>query len=648
MIVRKMFVVVVMLLLSLSIVSCQTTISTTTTSSTSTNSSNTSVPSTQTNTSTITTTQETTVTTLTPSTTNQRTIIDRFEYLPGQGMVGELFEIAFYEPVDSLVIQTLYNPYDYSQISLRVQLKNPIDEAQTIYAFWFRPYQDLRIVGGSINQDGYYVGGQETLRWLVDSFHHYRVRYTPKVAGSYQFTLEVLLDGEIIQTKAGSFEVLEAIEEVKGKVSVDTVNNKNFIFENGTTYMPMGLNLAWWSTTLASHDYANWFKKLNENNGNYARIWMANWSFSLHKDSYSNFETRQNIAIRLDHVFQRAKEYDVYIMLTLLNHGQFSAVTNPEWSENVYNKAKGGMLDFPIQFFYNAEAKKWYKNELLYIISRYGYSDHLFAWELFNEVDWIDSYSAIAVTQWHSEMATFIKQHDPFKHMVSTSYKYTFGTAAYTLPSMDFGAVHSYGFSDVHFYQKLIDETRTLWNRYQKPMFFGEIGINWQSGSTSYHTDYTGVTIRQAAWGGMMSGAGSAHHWWWDSWIEAFNMWDRFQGAGAYAKYLDLGNKTHSYLHENNQITSSHTNAKIMGYHTQDAIYGYVYHHQWNYWNKTPEPILDATIVIPLTNGLYQLTVFDTFTGVITSIHTINITSSNFSLTIPSLQEDYAFILKRI
>jgi len=591
------------------------------------------------------TTTETTVTTMEPTTLTTAPIIDRVEVLTTSPMIGELLEIGLFEPDDHRVIDTLYNPYDYSQISVKMMFTSPTGTTLSQLGFWYKQYDSIRIVGAVTDEFGNYVNGQETVKWLDGGFSHYMVRINPNEVGTWSYVLTVTINDVIAQSLQGSFNVETSETQSKGYIQVDETNNRTFIFDSGETFTPMGLNLAWWQTSLASHDYVNWFRKLEANNSNYARIWLANWSFSLHKDSYSNFETRQSIAIRLDNVFKAAKDRGVYIMLTLLNHGQFSAVTNPEWSENVYNVANGGMLEQPIQFFYNAEAKAAYKNELLYILSRYGYSENIFAWELFNEVDWVDGYSSIAVTNWHNEMAKYIHENDPYDHLVTTSYKYTFGTSAYALDSIDFCAVHSYAYSDVNFYQKLVGEQTAIWNNYQKPVLFGEIGINWQSGSSTYHTDFTGVTIKQAAWGGMMSGAGSANHWWWDSWFENYNMWYRLEGAGAYSNYLDLANKTFTTL-QSADVSISNSSARIMGFLLPDAIYGYVYNNAWNYWNRLPEALEGVNVEIDFANGTYQLLVFNTDTGEIISDTLVTVLGGKFVLSNLTITEDYAFILR--
>ena len=80
--------------------------------------------------------------------------------------------------------------------------------------------------------------------------------------------------------------------------------------------------------------------------------------------------------------------------------------------------ANGGILEHPLQFFTSNEAKRVYKNQLLYIIARYGYTKSLFSWELFNEVDYVDgaALGSLVVRNWHDEMAIFLKANDPITH----------------------------------------------------------------------------------------------------------------------------------------------------------------------------------------------------------------------------------------
>lgn len=563
-----------------------------------------------------------------------------------QALVDQMLEFELVEKEDGPKLVDYYNPYDYEEIKVVFYFTAPNDDVIKQTAFWYRDYDEIRLIGEKRDDDGFYTDGQEYINWGENSDYSYRVRINPNQKGSWKYKAILMINNKEIQSLNGSFTVEESQESSLGYISVDQVNQRNFIFEKeNQTYIPMGSNFAWFSTTLGMHDYYNWFKKLNEENANFTRIWLSNWSFSIHKYSYTNFDTRQSVLARLDYLFDYAKDFDVYIMLTLINHGQFSYSTNPEWGENPYNIDNGGMLEYPVQFFYNEEAKAHYKNELMYLISRFGYSENIFAWEFFNEVDWIDGYSSLAVKKWHEEMAEFVKENDPYQHMVSTSYKYLFGTPAFDSDLMDFANFHSYEFTDKLFYSKLVEDMNKQWNKYQKPVFYGEIGIDWQSGKNTYNADYTGITLHQALWGGMLNSAGSANHWWWDTWVEAYDLWYRFKGASTYAQYIDVANQAYTMLSEE-EIGVTGENIRVMGYLLEDKIYGYIYNDLWNYWNRDPEMVEDVSISIPLSNGDYELLIFDTVSGDVIDTLNINVQNKRFELNDLIIDKDYAFIVR--
>ncbi|MCZ0212168.1 hypothetical protein OZK63_43170, partial [Streptomyces sp. UMAF16] len=68
----------------------------------------------------------------------------------------------------------------------------------------------------------------------------------------------------------------------------------------------------------------------------------------------------------------------------LNHHGQVSTTVNPEWNNNPYNIANGGPCNNTWDFFSNSTAKNLFKNRMRYIIARYGYSNTIMSWELFN------------------------------------------------------------------------------------------------------------------------------------------------------------------------------------------------------------------------------------------------------------------------
>lgn len=585
--------------------------------------------------------------TMTTATTAPADLIGRIDLITPTPSVGSLLEFGLYEPEGTLSIRDAYNPYDYEEIAVTATFAKPSGDTVRQVAFWYREYDELRLIGAVYDAEGFLTAGQETVRWKDGGISHYRIRINPDEAGEWTCEIAVRLGGETVQTLATGFTVAEAATPVRGIIGIDPTNGRSFVYADGGTYLPVGANLAWWNSALGTHDFWNWFRSLSAVGGNYARVWLANWSFSLHKDAYDDFDTRQSVAIRLDHLVEFAEEAGVGVMWTLLNHGQFSSTVNPEWGANAYNAANGGMCDLPIEFFIKKEAKAAYKNELLYILARYGYSESVFAWELMNEVDWIDGYSDFAVTAWHDEMAKFIHENDAHGHLVTTSYKYTFGTPAYALSSIDFVAVHSYAYGGVDFYDKLQDEQATLWGRYHKPVFFGEIGIDYRSGAGTYELDPYGTTIRQAAWGGLLGGgSGTAMHWWWDSWIQRYDLWDRFAGAGAFAARMDLSGRAFTLLAEDGSATVPTVGAKLFGIRTEDAVYGYVYNDAWSSWNPDPAAVEGVEVALSLAAGTWRIELVDALTGAILSTEDVS-SDGTVVLNLGTVAQDLAFIASR-
>ncbi|MDD4184383.1 MAG: hypothetical protein PHI01_03115, partial [Candidatus Izemoplasmatales bacterium] len=582
----------------------------------------------------LTTTTDEPSTTISPTETIPKRIIDHVEVITASPQATKLVEIGLFELEGEEIIADLYNPYDYNQIKIVMTLTSPSETVKNLHAFWFKQYASHSLIAETYNQDGYILSGQERVFWLDEGISHYMVRFRPDEAGTWTFSYDVLVNDTVVQTDNGSLVVNEASALTNGYIGINQTSKRNFVFDSGKTYFPNGANFGWWATSLGTYDYYNWFKALEETGGNYARIWMSNRAFSIHRDSYTNFDSTQNIAIRLDSLFEFAEEYGVYVMLTLINHGQFSATTNPNWGINPYNSANGGMLDLPIQFFYNGEARTAYKNELLYLIARYGHSENLFAWELFNEVDWVDGYNSGIVTRWHSEMALFIKANDPYGHLVTTSYKSPSGTDAYLLNSLDFCAAHSYEYYDKPYYPKLLQEMDAMAAKYDKPVFFGEIGIDWRNGSGTYGKDPTGITLHQGLWGGIMGGSGGAMQWWWDSWIDLYDLWYRFEGIGSYIKLMDLGEAAYQNLRTMDGVSISNAMAGLMGYATETDVFGYLYHRQWNYYSPNPDPVSGIEITLPIDNGDYYLTFYDTITGTVTYSTSIAVTAGTLEFTV--------------
>lgn len=574
-----------------------------------------------------------------------------------ENLVGEKIEIALEEEKVGY-IESNFNPYDYDELNVYAVFTSPSGKKLTTPAFWYRDYEitintaykQISSVSGIASTNPNEIQGLEMVKWTSEDYH-YRIRVSLSEVGNYSYSVFVEENGALVQQLDSTLEVKNNTNSNnRGILKVDEVSNRNFIDGDGQTFIPVGVNLAWWTNnTRKTYDYDVWFEKMEQNHINMARLWMATWGFSLHWNTqYNYFTDRLNTAARLDKVISLADEHNIYIQLTLVNHGQFSSKTNPEWSNNPYNIKNGGIIESPEEFFYDAECKRTYKNELRYIIARYGYSDKIMAWELFNEVDWTDSAETtnrLNIYNWHKEMGEFVNSIDPYDHMITTSYKTNTGMAN-SLKCIDYTNPHDYGYSGKNVNTNLPNVQEDIYNKYKKPVIQAEIGVNWESGTATAKVDPTGVSIRQALWSGMLGGAaGAAMQWWWDSWIHPNDLWTVYNGAGIFASKMKLAGESYSQLRTNSKATISEEKVSLMGYQYSDRVYGYVFDNTW-WYADSHKPERTTTITIADLDGTFTLELYNSVTGEL--ISTDQITSINnavsFNLT---FKEDIAFIIKK-
>ena len=136
-----------------------------------------------------------------------------------------------------------------------------------------------------------------------------------------------------------------------------------------------------------------------------------------------------------------------------------------------------GYLTDPWDFFTNPRAKTDFKKMLRYVIARYGYSDNIFAWELWNEVSHLTDYMEKheESTEWHIEMANFIKGIDAYNHMVTSSIGPPSGDdPLHSIKELDFANVHLYG--GYNYSTVLLDNYIVpIWQNNNKPILMSEV-----------------------------------------------------------------------------------------------------------------------------------------------------------------------------
>ena len=256
-----------------------------------------------------------------------------------------------------------------------------------------------------------------------------------------------------------------------------------------------------------------------------------------------NYTQRLDRAWQLDRVIDEAERRDIYVMLSLLNHGAFSTVFNSEWADNPYNAANGGPLASPQEFFTNETARDLFAQRLRYIVARWGSSTHVLAWELWNEVDLTNGYAPAAVAAWHADMAARLRALDPNDHLVSTSHAFFANDPrVWNDGGLDFTQVHYYADTLPAFAN--LSKTVVTWtgNRLaqtERPVLFGELGVDSRGPVETQANDPEGIGVHDGLWAGAVSGGfGTAMPWWWDSLI-ATEPQRYYPMFGSIARYVD-------------------------------------------------------------------------------------------------------------
>ncbi len=337
----------------------------------------------------------------------------------------------------------------------------------------------------------------------------FEVRARADEAGEYRL-------GKITENSRGRTAVLAAAVAGGDRVQVREIEDRppvccaagspaRLVFAGGATYVPIGGNLAWPDGDPAQY-YGRAFREFARGGLNWTRIWMAHWS-GLNLDWLPADRGRSpppgtldlRVAAAWDEIVRQAEEQGVYVQIVLQHHGQFSSVADPNWQNHPWNAANGGFLQSAEEFFTSPAAREFTALKYRYIVARWGYSPAVLAWELFNEVHWVDAiereHHEDQVARWHAEMAASLHASDPYHHLVTTS---TDNLRSPVFAAMDYLQPHLYP-ANVFAGVRQFDPEPA---RIDRPVFYGEIGDDHEALTPEQKS--CGTAIVPPIWASLM------------------------------------------------------------------------------------------------------------------------------------------------
>jgi hypothetical protein len=362
----------------------------------------------------------------------------------------------------------------------------------------------------------YYVSGK------AGGNSGWKARFTPQEAGKYSYSFALSEKGK--QTSTTKPATFQSEPSLKNGI-LHAKNNWTFQYDNGKPFRGIGENIGWESR---ANDDSKFFKALHEkpkynyeemlpllakHGGNYFRTWI--YSFNLPIDWKSGFNSNRytetteyfnpSAIAKLDRMIELSDSLGLHVMLTL--------------GQGAYRTRDGGFATSGADFFVNPLAKQQYRDRLRYFVARWGYSPAIGAWEFFNEVDNVQfannasPINADSIVQWHDEMSTYLKQIDPYHHLVTTSISHRDLKGLNALKNIDFNQKHIYKNT------KGIPSTIVKYEAdFNKPYVIGEFGYEWDwSKDFNLFASEMDSDFKRGLWYGLFSPTPILPlSWWWE------------------------------------------------------------------------------------------------------------------------------------
>ncbi|MEI6236855.1 MAG: hypothetical protein WCT04_27665, partial [Planctomycetota bacterium] len=498
---------------------------------------------------------------------------------------------------------------------------------------------------------------------------------------------------------AKAFTVTETEKVFHGFVRV-AKDKRHFEFDDGSFFFPIGPCLRSPSDTRipyrsdkfnpdvidklgkrGTYQYDEYFDAFGKAGISWARVWMCSWWGALEwRRDWPGYQGlgRYNLqnAWRMDYVIDLAEKKDIRLNVAVTNHGQFTLDIDTEWKNNPYNAKLGGPLPAPCELFTRAEAKISHQNKLRYVAARYGHSPAVMAFALFSELEFTEEYErslnlrqrggadfpAPNIENWHAEMASFLKNMDPNRHLVATHFSHPVrGEGTLMVPEIDIATSNAYSAFDelagggndagaaLHdFWLGNEDGSLKGFHIFNKPALVEEQGRHWMgmdAGKETNTKSQLDADLHAGLWGSMAVPLSGATGYWW--WLHV-HFDNRYGDYTALRKFMDgedfrpIGDEPAM-----KPVFRAVGKTALLGraMKSDRRMYVWVYHQMTPLGDGDPEPVSGAKLNVGgLRPGKYRVEYWDTYKGVKTGSMDFEFVKdqANLEIALPTVNKDIA------
>ena len=557
--------------------------------------------------------------------------------------------------------------------------RNPFDPAEAdLTAFFTAPSGKVMVVPGFYYQD-YMTALEETEEKLTPVNQScWKIRFAPEEVGTHTFEIDIKTarGSDHMRTARRSF--VATPSDNPGFVRISRQDHRYFEFDSGRLFYPIGHNFRSpnderWAVMIrrpvnpdrGTYAYEDVFPKMQANGENFVEIWMCpswvdiEWSHAW-KDYQGLGDYNLANAWKLDRLLGMARSSGIYVHLVLDNHGKISTWCDPEWNTSPYNRANGGFLRAPEEFFTNARAMELYKRKLRYVIARWGWDTTIGGIELWSELDLVGSGQGFmrhpTQTTWHREMTDHLKAIDPWKHLLTTHYSTNYtriDPAIVVLPNIDYIVVDAYRQDkDSRCISMLMIEAYNYCRQWAKPHMITEYG-----GTPFGHQNIAALEsdLHAGMWSAwMLPMAGTPLLWWFeyiDSPIQPETKGPKYFHFKALRNFSDGEDRRDKDLNVGSiTLTGDTAHLGKMCLQSRERAYCWIYDDSVMRLMKDESNSRACTGVMVqlgnLTPGKYDVEFWDTFKGVATGRITVESSGSALVFKLPEFRRDIAVKVK--